>query len=111
MSKPFKTLQDKMSPERQEKISKEVERFLNGMPPVHPGEILNEDYLKPLGYSTQQFATRIHVQHDIIAGFVAGTYSLHEFGKLPLILTAELGTSAEFWLNLQRAYDEAKARE
>jgi antitoxin HigA-1 len=77
--------------------------FKNGMRPVHPGEILREDYLIPLGLSARALAQALHVPaprvNDIIRqrrGITADT---------TLRLARHFGGDARSWLNLQTAYD------
>lgn len=79
----------------------------NGMRPVHPGEILLEDYLKPLGLSVNALAKRLDVtasrMNDIVLerrGITADT---------ALRLTRCFGGDAQTWLNLQSMYDLRKA--
>jgi antitoxin HigA-1 len=73
------------------------------LPPVHPGEILNEDFMKPLRLSMNRLALDLHVPVTRIAEIV------HERrGITPdtaLRLARYFNTSARFWLNLQAAYD------
>lgn len=75
---------------------------------THPGVILNEDFLKPLGMSAHHLALRTRMPPTRVGEI------LHERrGVSPdtaLRLARYLGTSAEFWLNLQAAYDLSKAR-
>ncbi len=77
--------------------------------PVHPGEILSEEFLKPLGLGTTRAANRMGVPRTRIERLVRG-----EMGVTPdtaLRLERLFGASAEFWLNLQQAYDLAVARD
>jgi addiction module HigA family antidote len=75
----------------------------NGMRPIHPGEILREEYLVPLGMSVNGLATRLRVP----------TTRLHEIVKERRAITADtamrlaqyFGGDAQSWLNLQSAYD------
>ena len=77
--------------------------------PVHPGEILREDYMKPLGLSMNRLALGLRVPVTRIAEIV------HERrGITPdtaLRLARYFNTSARFWLNLQAAYDLETARD
>jgi len=80
--------------------------FKNGMRPVHPGEILREDYLKPLGMSAHALAKALHIPafrvNDIVRerrGITADT---------ALRLTRYFGggdEDAQGWINLQATYD------
>ncbi len=73
------------------------------LPPIHPGEILREDFLVPLGISMNHLALDLHVPVTRIAEIV------HERrGVTPdtaLRLGRYFNTSARFWLNAQAAYD------
>lgn len=77
--------------------------FKNGMRPVHPGEVLQEDYLKPLGLSVNALAKALDVptsrMNDIVherRGVSADT---------ALRLERYFGSDAQGWLNMQTAYD------
>jgi antitoxin HigA-1 len=75
---------------------------------IHPGEILREEFLKPLGYSAYELAKRLHVPaprvNDIVLerrGITADT---------AVRLARFFGTSEQFWMNLQSAYEVRSAR-
>ena len=77
--------------------------FKNGMRPIHPGEILREDFLKPLGMSANALAKALKVPapraNDIVRerrGVSADT---------AMRLARYFGGDARSWLNLQTAYD------
>jgi antitoxin HigA-1 len=78
------------------------------MPPVHPGEILREDFMKPLGLSVNKLALELHVPATRIGEIV------HERRRVTaetaLRLARFFHTNAEFWLNLQNFYDLEVAR-
>jgi addiction module HigA family antidote len=75
----------------------------NGMRPIHPGEILREEYLQPLGLSVNALATKLRVPAT----------RLHEIVKERRSITADtamrlarfFGGDAQSWLNLQSSYD------
>ena len=73
------------------------------LPPIHPGEILREDYMKPLRLSMNRLALALHVPVTRISEIV------HERRSITADTALRLGryfkTSARFWLNLQAAYD------
>ena len=73
------------------------------LPPIHPGEILREDFLRPLGISMNKLAMDLHVPVTRIAEIV------HERRGITPDTAMRLGryfnTSARFWLNAQAAYD------
>lgn len=73
------------------------------MPPVHPGEILREDFMKPLGLVINKLALDLHVPATRIGEIV------HERRRISpdtaLRLARYFHTNPEFWLNLQNFYD------
>jgi len=77
--------------------------FKNGMRPVHPGEILREDYLVPLGMTANALAKALNVPaariHDIVRERRAVT------ADTAMRLARYFGGDARSWLNLQAAYD------
>ena len=77
--------------------------------PSHPGEVLAELYLGPLGMSAIALAKRLHVPRTRIERLVKGETSLSV--DTAMRLSRFFGNSPEFWMNLQRAYDIARARE
>jgi len=73
------------------------------MPPVHPGEILLEEFLKPLGLSQYRLAKGLSVPARRINEIVLGARSIS--ADTALRLARFFGTSERFWLNLQATYD------
>lgn len=73
------------------------------MAPVHPGEILFEEFLKPLGISQYRLAKDINVPPRRINEIVHGKRSIS--ADTALRLARYLGLSERFWLNLQSRYD------
>ncbi len=71
--------------------------------PVHPGEILLEEFLKPLGMSQYRLAKGISVSPRRINEIVHGKRSVT--ADTALRLARFYGTSDRFWLNLQTRYD------
>jgi len=76
--------------------------------PVHPGEILNEEFLKPLGMTINALAIALRVPSNRIYAIVEGARGIS--GDTALRLARYFGTSAEFWVNLQAHYDLEIAR-
>jgi len=72
-------------------------------PPVHPGEILLEDFLKPLGVSQYRLARDIGVHPRRINQIVRGKRSVT--ADTALRLSRYFGLSERYWLNLQARYD------
>jgi len=77
--------------------------------PSHPGEVLQELYLTPLGLSAIALAKRIHVPRTRIERIVKGETALS--ADTAMRLARFFGTTPEYWMNLQRAWDLARARE
>jgi addiction module HigA family antidote len=75
----------------------------NGMRPIHPGEILLEEFLKPLDMSSRKLAEAIGVPHNRVSAIVAGARELTPDTALRLGRAFDM--SPEFWLNLQQAHD------
>ncbi len=71
--------------------------------PVHPGEILLEDFLRPLGLSQYRLAKGLRVPPRRINEIVLGKRSIS--ADTALRLARFFGTTDRFWLNLQVAYD------
>jgi addiction module HigA family antidote len=88
---------------------KEAEAMSMLINPSHPGEVLQELYLAPLGLSAIALARRIHVPRTRIERLLKGETSLT--ADTAMRLARVFGTTAEYWMNLQRAWDLARARE
>jgi len=73
------------------------------LPPVHPGEILLEEFLKPLGISQYRLAKDVSVPPRRINEIVRGSRAIT--ADTALRLARFFGTSERFWLNLQTRYD------
>ena len=73
------------------------------MAPIHPGEILAEDYLTPLGVTQHRLAVAIGVPPRRINEIVHGKRRIS--ADTALRLARFFGTSERFWLNLQSRYD------
>jgi len=71
--------------------------------PVHPGEILAKDFLIPLGMSEREFADRTQLPPPHVKLLLRQRWHVHP--NTALRLARLLGTTAEFWLNLQQAWD------
>jgi addiction module HigA family antidote len=79
------------------------------IPYPHPGEILLEEFLKPMGITQYRLAKEIGVPQRRIGEIVAGKRSIT--ADTALRLAAFFGTDAQSWLNLQGDFDTAKARD
>jgi len=73
------------------------------MPPIHPGEVLAEDFLEGLGVTQHRLAVSIGVPPRRINEIVHGKRAVT--ADTALRLSRYFGTSAEFWLNLQSKYE------
>ena len=72
-------------------------------PNVHPGEILKDEFLDPLGISVYRLAQDIHVDEGRIHQIIKGERGISPDTAARLALF--FGTSVHFWLNLQSTYD------
>jgi addiction module HigA family antidote len=73
------------------------------MPPIHPGEVLIEEYLEPLSVTQHKLAVAIGVPPRRINEIVHGKRRIS--ADTALRLARYFGTSERFWLNLQGRYD------
>lgn len=73
------------------------------MSPVHPGEVLREDFMNPLGLTVNKLALELHVPATRVGEIV------HQRRRITADTALRLGryfkTDAQFWLNLQNFYD------
>lgn len=76
--------------------------------PVHPGEVLLEEFLNPLGLTQVAFAQHIGVPLQRINEIVRGKRGTTS--ATAWLFSQALGTTPEFWMNLQTNHDLAKAR-
>ena len=79
----------------------------NGMRPVHPGEVLKEEYLEPLSLSSAALARALGVSAPPVNDIVLQRRGVS--ADMALRLSICLATTPEFWLNLQTTYDLRKA--
>ena len=77
--------------------------------PIHPGEVLAEDFLEPLGITQYRLAKGTHVPPRRINEIVHGVRAVT--ADTALRLARFFGTSEQFWLNLQTRYDLEKERD
>lgn len=73
------------------------------MPPIHPGETLREDFMKPLGLTANRLAINLRVPAARIGEIVNGRRAIT--ADTALRLAQYFGTSPQFWTNLQANYD------
>ena len=74
---------------------------------IHPGEILLEEFLRPYRLTPSSLAKRLDMAPNRITQIVNGERSITP--DTAILFSATFGTSAEFWLNLQRHYDLERA--
>jgi len=79
------------------------------LPPIHPVEVLKEEFMQPLGLSANGFARSLHVPANRISAIVKGPRAVT--ANTALRLAKALGTTPDFWLNLQKRYDLDCARD
>jgi addiction module HigA family antidote len=79
------------------------------MPPIHPGETLREDFMKPLGLTANRLAINLRVPAARIGEIVNGRRAIT--ADTALRLARYFGTSPQFWINLQSNYDIEKAQD
>ncbi len=79
------------------------------LPPIHPGEILLEEFLKPLGISQTRLALDLRVPAQRVNDLVRGRRSVSV--DTAMRLAAYFGTTPEVWLNLQTRFDLERAED
>ena len=78
-------------------------RLPQNRPPIHPGEMLLEEFVKPLGLTQAELARRLGVSYPRLNEIVKGRRSVTP--DTALRLARVLGMSADFWLGLQQDWD------
>ena len=78
-------------------------------PPIHPGEILSEDFLKPLGISANKLGRELRVPSNRIVKIVNGERGIT--ADTALRLARFFNMTPDFWMNLQSHYDLEKAQD
>ncbi len=84
-------------------MSRPVTRSPKKLPPVHPGEILNEEFLRPMQITQYRLAQAIGVDARRIHAIIHGQRSIT--AETALLFSRFFGNSAEFWMGLQSQYD------
>jgi antitoxin HigA-1 len=72
-------------------------------PPSSPGEVLNEEWLKPMGMSQSALARKIGVDVQVVNGIVQGRRAVT--ARTAMLLAHALRTTPQFWMNLQNGVD------
>lgn len=83
--------------------------IVNGMRPIHPGEVLREEFLVPFGLTPHALAIALQVPAPRIYEILRGKRAIT--ADTALRLSRYFGVSAEFWLGLQADYEMAIARD
>lgn len=86
-----------------EESAVETHRIPENRPPTHPGEMLREEFLKPLDMSQRELADRMGVHYPRVNELVNGKRGVTT--ETAVMLAKVLGTSPQLWLNLQQTYD------
>jgi len=85
------------------KIKRHKKKMSRKLKPIHPGEVLSEEFLKPLAISQYRLAKDINVPARRINEIVLEKRAIS--ADTALRLSKYFGSTAEFWLNLQARYD------
>jgi addiction module HigA family antidote len=75
---------------------------------IHPGEILREEFLRPMGMSAYELAKRLHVPPPRINDIVLERRGIT--ADTAVRLSRFFGTTEQFWLNLQDAYEVSRVK-
>ena len=73
------------------------------LPPIHPGEVLRDDFLRPMELSVYRLALALKISRPRVNDIVLGRRAVSV--DTALRLGRYFGTTAEFWINLQTRYD------
>jgi addiction module HigA family antidote len=87
-------------------MSEELE-IVSTLPPLHPGEVLREEFIEPLDLSAGKVAKSCHVPRTRIERIIREEIGVS--GDTAVRLAKFFGTSPEFWLNLQMRYEAETA--
>lgn len=70
---------------------------------THPGEVLQEEFLTPMGITQSALARHLGLTHHVVCDIVNGKRRVTP--RIAIMLSQALGTSADFWMGLQADYD------
>lgn len=76
---------------------------MDKLPNIHPGEVLLEEFLEPLGISQYKLAKDLHIPQTRVSQIIKGKRRIT--ADTALRLSKYFGTSAKFWMGLQNDYD------
>ena len=81
----------------------------SALPPLTPGEVLREEFMRPAGLTASALAAEIGVPGNRLTSIINGSRGIS--AATAILLARRLGTSPELWMNLQTAHDLAVARQ
>ena len=96
-------------PKQEKKMTRAVTGSVAKLPPIHPGEILKEEFLVPLGVTQYRLAQGIGVDARRINAIIHGQRAIT--AETALLFSRFFGNSAEFWMGLQSQYDLEKEQD
>ena len=79
------------------------------LPPTHPGDVLREDFMRPMGLTVDALAAALRVPAGLIAAIVRGKGSVS--ADMAARLARYFDTSAALWVNLQARFDRLTAED
>lgn len=82
---------------------------MTDFPPIHPGQILREEFLEPLNITAYQLANAIHVPQTRLSEILHGRRSIT--ADTGLRLSRAFGLSEMYWINMQAHYDAETAKD
>lgn len=86
-----------------------MSKYVTTTSPIHPGEILRDEFLEPMGVSANRFAKHIGVPTNRITSIINGSRGIT--GDTALRFSQALNTTPEFWINLQSHYELCIAKQ
>ena len=84
-------------------MTRPTPRRARKLPPIHPGEILNEEFLTPMKVTQYRLAREVGVDPRRVHAIVHGNRSIT--AETALLFARFFGNSAEFWMSLQSQFD------
>lgn len=78
------------------------------LPPMHPGELLREEFLVPLGFDATEVARALDVEPTLVSRILAEETGIT--GDTAIRLARLFGTTPQFWMNAQAHYELETAR-
>ena len=86
-----------------------MEEFVEMHSPAHPGEVLKELYLEPLGLTVTETAEALGVSRKTLSALINGHYGISP--NMAMRLSKAFDTTAKLWLNMQQNYDLWQAKQ